>query len=83
MAGCGSRGACHGNRDASFDAIVSKSLDGTVRSWNRAAERIFGWSAAEIVGTSIRALIPADRQQEKTARLARPHRSRRQRLTPP
>lgn len=57
--------------DASFDAIVSKSLDGTVRSWNRAAQRIFGWSAAEIVGKSIRALVPADRQQEEDDILAR------------
>lgn len=57
--------------DTSFDAIISKSLDGTVRSWNRAAERIFGWRADEIVGTSIRALIPADRQHEEDDILAR------------
>jgi PAS domain S-box-containing protein len=57
--------------DASFDAIVSKSLDGTVQSWNRAAQRMFGWSAAEMVGRSIRTLIPADRQQEEDDILAR------------
>ncbi|NEV80159.1 PAS domain S-box protein, partial [Rhodopseudomonas sp. BR0C11] len=49
----------------SFDAIVSKDVDGTVQSWNPAAERIFGWTAAEMIGRSIRVLIPADRQHEE------------------
>lgn len=47
------------------DAIVSKRLDGTVTSWNPAAEQLFGFTAAEIVGQSIRLLLPADRQQEE------------------
>ncbi|RED38440.1 PAS domain S-box-containing protein [Rhodopseudomonas thermotolerans] len=49
----------------SFDAIVSKDVDGTVQSWNPAAERIFGWTAAEMIGRSIRVLIPPDRQHEE------------------
>ena len=57
--------------DASFDAIVSKSLDGTVRSWNASAQRIFGWAAEEIVGASIRTLVPDDRQHEEDELLAR------------
>lgn len=55
----------------SSDGIISKTLDGTVTSWNGGAERIFGYSAAEMVGQSIRRLIPADRQHEEDAFLAR------------
>ncbi|MBS0471049.1 MAG: PAS domain S-box protein [Proteobacteria bacterium] len=57
--------------DNSFDAIVSKDLNGVVRSWNKAAERIFGWSADEIVGNSIRLLIPEDRGEEEDRILAK------------
>jgi len=56
---------------SSVDAIVSKDLDGNVQSWNAAAERIFGWSADEMIGHSIRRLIPADRQGEEDDILAR------------
>ena len=51
--------------DSSDDAIVSKNLDGIVTSWNRGAERLFGYSAGEAVGKSIKMLIPADRLQEE------------------
>jgi PAS domain S-box-containing protein len=44
--------------DSSDDAIVSKDLTGIVKSWNKAAETIFGYSAAEMVGTSILRIIP-------------------------
>jgi PAS domain S-box-containing protein len=49
----------------SDDAIVSKSLDGMIRSWNRGAERIFGYSAAEAVGRHISLIIPEERHAEE------------------
>lgn len=55
----------------SSDAIVSKDLDGIVQSWNAAAERLFGIPATEMIGQSIRRIIPADRQNEEDAILAR------------
>ena len=56
--------------ESSDDAIVSKDLDGIVLSWNRAAEHIFGYTAEEMIGTSIRRIIPDDRQAEEDATLA-------------
>ena len=49
----------------SDDAIISKDLDGIIRSWNRGAERVFGYTAAEAVGQSILMLIPKDRVDEE------------------
>ena len=50
---------------SSNDAIVSKTLDGIVSSWNMGAERMFGFTAAEITGQSIRRLIPPELQDEE------------------
>jgi len=49
----------------SDDAIVSKGIDGIVTSWNEAAERIFGYTADEMIGASITKIIPADRLDEE------------------
>jgi PAS domain S-box-containing protein len=51
--------------ESSDDAIVGKDLNGIVTNWNRGAEKIFGYSAREMVGTSITRLIPADRPDEE------------------
>ena len=51
--------------NSSDDGIVSKDLNGIVQSWNEAAERIFGYTAGEIVGQSITTIIPSDRQHEE------------------
>ena len=50
---------------SSDDAIISKTLDGTVVTWNAAAERLFGYTASEMVGQSIRLIVPPDRQAEE------------------
>jgi PAS domain S-box-containing protein len=50
---------------SSDDAIVSKTLEGIVTSWNNAAQRIFGYSAEEMVGQSITKIIPPERQDEE------------------
>jgi PAS domain S-box-containing protein len=51
--------------ESSEDAIVGKDINGIITSWNKGAEKIFGYSASEIVGTSIIRLIPADRRDEE------------------
>ncbi len=56
---------------SSSDAIVSKSLDGTVTSWNEGAARLFGYRAEEMIGQPIRRLIPAARQSKENLILAR------------
>jgi PAS domain S-box-containing protein len=57
--------------ESSLDAIVGKDLNGTVLSWNRSAEQLFGYSAAEMVGRSISLLIPPERQHEESQILGR------------
>lgn len=57
--------------DSSEDAIVSKSLNGIVTSWNHSAERMFGWTAAEAIGKSIIMIIPPDLLDEEKMILSR------------
>nr|WP_156841409.1 PAS domain S-box protein [Novosphingobium aquimarinum] len=51
--------------ESTDDAIVGKALDGTILSWNRGAERVFGYTAERMIGRNVRDLIPADRQSEE------------------
>ena len=57
--------------DSSDDAIVSKNLDGVITSWNKAAERIFGYSAEEAIGRHITLIIPEERREEETEIIGR------------
>ena len=50
--------------ESSEDAIITQSLDGTITAWNRAAENLFGYTAAEAVGKSIGIIVPPDRRAE-------------------
>ncbi|MEX2556877.1 MAG: PAS domain S-box protein [Actinomycetota bacterium] len=51
--------------ESSDDAILAKSLDGIITTWNRAAQRLYGYAAAEVVGRSISLLIPDERAGEE------------------
>ena len=57
--------------ESSDDAIVSKTLEGVIQSWNRGAERIFGWKAEEVIGQPITIIIPEDRLEEEPEILRR------------
>ena len=50
--------------ESSNDAIITKLLDGTITGWNGAAERLFGYTAAEAIGKSINIIVPPDRRDE-------------------
>jgi PAS domain S-box-containing protein len=57
--------------DGTADAVVSKDLDGTITSWNRAAERLYGYPAEEILGRPITVLYPPERLGELATSMAR------------
>ncbi|WP_283744865.1 EAL domain-containing protein [Sideroxydans sp. CL21] len=57
--------------EASDDAIIGKDLNSLITSWNAGAERIFGYTASEMIGTSVLCLIPADRHGEEDQILAK------------
>jgi PAS domain S-box-containing protein len=57
--------------ESSVDAIASKTPDGIVTSWNKGAERVFGYAAEEMIGRSITTVIPKDRHSEELDILAR------------
>jgi PAS domain S-box-containing protein len=57
--------------DSSDDAIISKTLDGVIRTWNAGARRLFGYTAEEAVGQSITLIIPPERQDEEREILGR------------
>jgi PAS domain S-box-containing protein len=57
--------------DSSDDAIVSKTLDGVITSWNAGAERLFGYTASEAIGQHISFIIPVNRRDEETVIIER------------
>jgi PAS domain S-box-containing protein len=63
--------------ESSSDAIVSKNLDGIIASWNKGAERIFGYTASEVIGKSILILIPPEKHAEEAEILSKLRRGER------
>jgi PAS domain S-box-containing protein len=63
--------------ESSDDAIVSKSLDGIITNWNKGAERVFGYTAEEVIGQPITIVIPGDRHSEEREILTRIRRGER------
>jgi PAS domain S-box-containing protein len=57
--------------ETSYDAIIGKTIDGIITSWNKSAEMMFGYTEAEMIGESILKLIPEDRQEEEPQIIAR------------
>src|SRR5262245_14897984 len=57
--------------ESSDDAIIGKDVNGVITSWNRGAERIFGYTADEVIGKSITIIIPKDRLSEEDYVLSR------------
>ena len=62
---------------SSDDAILSKDLEGVITSWNRGAERMFGYTAEEMIGSSILRIIPPDRHSEESVILSKLRRGER------
>ena len=50
--------------ESSDDAIIGKALDGTILSWNAAAERMYGWSAPEVLGRRMSVIVPPEQARE-------------------
>jgi PAS domain S-box-containing protein len=63
--------------ESSDDAIISKDISGIINTWNQGAERLFGYTADEVIGRPVTILIPADRLSEEPAILARIRRGER------
>jgi diguanylate cyclase (GGDEF)-like protein/PAS domain S-box-containing protein len=63
--------------DSAYDAIISNDLNGIIRSWNPAAERMFGYASAEVVGQNICILVPSERDDEERWHLEQARRGER------
>ena len=63
--------------ESADDAILTKSLDGIIRSWNPGAERLLGYRASEVIGQSITRLLPDDRKEEESLIIGRIRRGER------
>ena len=77
LEGVGSQAFLASIVECSDDAIYGKTLDGTILSWNRGAERIYGYSAAEMVGRPVSVLVPPNKPDEVPAILEKVKRGER------